>query len=89
MSDHLLAVLEEIHAGRSTANDSETSTLDFKQPSKDGDGETKRTLLEAALCLANSNTQASAFRRWPTNSASAGTPSATTSIGALRSRARV
>lgn len=53
-SDQLLAVLEEIHAGRATANDGETSTLDFKQPSKDGDGETRRMLLDAAMCLANS-----------------------------------
>lgn len=53
-SDNLLPVLEDIHAGRVTANDSETSTLDFKQPSKDGDGETRRTLLDAAICLANS-----------------------------------
>ena len=45
MSDHLLAVLEEIHAGRSTANDSETSTLDFKQPSK---GRRRRDQADAA-----------------------------------------
>lgn len=53
-TENLLAILDEIHAGRATANDSETSRLDFKQPSKDGDGETRRTLLDAAICLANS-----------------------------------
>lgn len=50
----LQAVLELILSGLATAKDSESTTLDFKQPSKDGPGETKRILLDAALCLANS-----------------------------------
>lgn len=50
----LAPVLDDIWAGRQSASDSETLRLDFKQPSKDGDGATLRTLLDAALCLANS-----------------------------------
>lgn len=48
------AALERIWTGASTGDAEEHLTLDFKQPHRDGDGETRRLLLEAALCFANS-----------------------------------
>ncbi|MEO7846162.1 MAG: ATP-binding protein [Nocardioides sp.] len=47
-------ILDSIFDGLWVADEVETPLLDFKQPSKDGPGETLRLLLDASLCFANS-----------------------------------
>jgi ATP-dependent DNA helicase RecG len=52
VKDHVKDALDRILAGN-TAAAQESETLDFKQESDRGDGETFRVLIDATLCLAN------------------------------------